>query len=1121
MIKKILYHGKQHIAIILSISLVVTCLPVGALSQSYLVPPGSSEILQSVMGIDLKSFQPRIDVQKKEVLELEARSEEELAKILNSFDIIRKLEKPVRVTYIMPMYNEERRLMPKSEFNPYGEDALRKKIKQLQDLHALNPNFEWRLIVVDDGSPTEACYECAKDLWEEIQNEEHLPSDKVVIERITPERKKEINSRKGGAVYYGIQKALDIGWADYIGYTDVDTSIDMRLTGNLLDALINRKADVAIGSRWCKGADRKGMPLQAYLSSIGFDWLVRKIIPPLHGIKDTQRGFKLFDKKALAQILPFARERGFAFDVELLLLSKLAGFTVKEVPVSWFESRKASTLHLFSDARKMFKSIRRFRRHFKWRKVATVFVWDEQRGILLTRRNQKKKFGGGKWEAGITETLEPDDDYPGDGYEKAAIRGLMKNLNLEKVLESVDPKNLIQIGSKGGYVYKHWFRRKRNTVGTFYFYKLPRGTNIILKRQGMIEEITWEYSLNKFLQIFRADLKKGRKSRDFFSPQLEQLFQDPDSLKKVYSLIGLDEINSDGASGKTELSQTIDELSGLNVTDRTAMTDNKLKISLPPYKILKRKNNIISSIYLAPKSVRELAIAFKEKKRDKIVGILDLLEYEKQKESSLAWELLSLSLLSIYDNMNFEQASLIVDILEKNTNPVGIKLLITKAGLLKGAHSARYNVKPAWIVIDGKYVQALNKILSISKQEKERKAFQDCGFGKKSDIYSEVSSVVGHLFAERWLIHEGGHKDVFDKNEQLNEEKRVAQECEYEFFKNTSSNMITMIDNLFYYLDHTGRTKLKSVISASKRFEAFAEAETEISGNERFIDDFVKRRYPTSKNMREEALAMVPGMQGTIEYFPTVEEIKMIFRTLHTKWRLFENYLDTVKGKSGRVGEGYHRYEPGIEVAYLAYLIGKKRSFSEFELIETVVAAALHDFDIREAYKSADVQRTIEQIKGDDELLRIVRILGIDIPSLYLLIERTEHPWDSTKQRAWEMKLKNITNIYQRKSVKERAEILQFLNKASVYLCLASGDMYLRIADFYKEKGWDDSPEAVVHKTLSFIEQRLKVDVQFKGILEDLPGWSKKNWENNIGYLNTFKNILNRGQNDKIINTSL
>ena len=81
--------------------------------------------------------------------------------------------------------------------------------------------------------------------------------------------------------------------------------------------------------------------------------------------------------------------------------------------------------------------------------------------------------------------------------------------------------------------------------------------------------------------------------------------------------------------------------------------------------------------------------------------------------------------------------------------------------------------------------------------------------------------------------------------------------------------------------------------------------------------------------------------------------------------------------------------------------------------------------------------------------------------------------------------------------------------------------MYLRIADFYKEKGWDDSPEAVVHKTLSFIEQRLKVDVQFKGILEDLPGWSKKNWENNIGYLNTFTNILNRGQNDKIINTSL
>ena len=136
----------------------------------------------------------------------------------------------------------------------------------------------------------------------------------------------------------------------------------MRLTGNLLHALREGNADAAIGSRWCAGAVCHNMPWHARKTSTMFDWITRIHLPPLHAVRDTQRGFKLFDAAVLKEIIPDMTEKGFAFDVELLLRATMAGYSIQEVPVSWFESRTASTLDLIPDAWAMFKSVRRFRR---------------------------------------------------------------------------------------------------------------------------------------------------------------------------------------------------------------------------------------------------------------------------------------------------------------------------------------------------------------------------------------------------------------------------------------------------------------------------------------------------------------------------------------------------------------------------------------------------------------------------------------------------------------------------------------------------------------------------------------------------------------------------------------
>jgi len=64
--------------------------------------------------------------------------------------------------------------------------------------------------------------------------------------------------------------------------------------------------------------------------------MVRKLIG-LNDIKDTQCGFKLFDRKAAKNIFNNLHLARWAFDIEMLYIAKQLDITVAEVPVRWRE----------------------------------------------------------------------------------------------------------------------------------------------------------------------------------------------------------------------------------------------------------------------------------------------------------------------------------------------------------------------------------------------------------------------------------------------------------------------------------------------------------------------------------------------------------------------------------------------------------------------------------------------------------------------------------------------------------------------------------------------------------------------------------------------------------------
>jgi dolichyl-phosphate beta-glucosyltransferase len=149
------------------------------------------------------------------------------------------------------------------------------------------------------------------------------------------------NRGKGYSVRHGMQKAQ----GDWILSTDADLSSPLEEVDKLLNAVEREQAAAAIGSR---ALDRSlvGVHQDAFREASGrvFNVIMRAAtgLP----FRDTQCGFKLFRKDAARVIFPRQRLEGFGFDVEDLLIARIHGFKVVEVPVRWdnVEGTKVSAL---------------------------------------------------------------------------------------------------------------------------------------------------------------------------------------------------------------------------------------------------------------------------------------------------------------------------------------------------------------------------------------------------------------------------------------------------------------------------------------------------------------------------------------------------------------------------------------------------------------------------------------------------------------------------------------------------------------------------------------------------------------------------------------------------------
>ena len=134
----------------------------------------------------------------------------------------------------------------------------------------------------------------------------------------------------------GLDSALEMG-ADIIVNTDADHQYDQLQIPNLVRPVINRQADLVLGSRF-KGYIEE-MPVGNRIGNL-LATLVTRIFSG-YPTSDAQTGFRAFSKE-LARFLTITSRKTYV--QETIIRSARGGFTIVEVPTTFRKRRGESRL---------------------------------------------------------------------------------------------------------------------------------------------------------------------------------------------------------------------------------------------------------------------------------------------------------------------------------------------------------------------------------------------------------------------------------------------------------------------------------------------------------------------------------------------------------------------------------------------------------------------------------------------------------------------------------------------------------------------------------------------------------------------------------------------------------
>jgi glycosyltransferase involved in cell wall biosynthesis len=226
---------------------------------------------------------------------------------------------------LIPAYNEERRIEP----------VLRDYARFFHEQY----HGKFQIVVVLNG--------CTDNTLEVVQR---VASEFPAVSSL--EFKEPIG--KGGALIEGFKLASQ---GDLIGYVDADGATPPRAFLELIRQI--GAADCVVGSRWLPGSViHQAQAGSRRFASRAFHFIVQLLF--WLDIHDTQCGAKVMKREVVEKIHDNLRIADMAFDINLLVAIKRAGFRLRELPTEWTD-QAGSKVVLFHSSLTMFLSTVRVR----------------------------------------------------------------------------------------------------------------------------------------------------------------------------------------------------------------------------------------------------------------------------------------------------------------------------------------------------------------------------------------------------------------------------------------------------------------------------------------------------------------------------------------------------------------------------------------------------------------------------------------------------------------------------------------------------------------------------------------------------------------------------------------
>jgi len=223
------------------------------------------------------------------------------------------------LSIVIPAYNEEGRI----------EKTLNEVLRYCDFFID-----KYEVIVIDDGSTDDTVKIAKKYKVRVLSNKQ--------------------NMGKG----FSVRRGMLYSKYKYILFTDADLSTHIAYIARL-EKYID-EYDVVFGSRNLPTSKRliKQNIIRRMAGQI-YPFFVNLILGLDY--KDTQCGFKLFNKEVIVTLFGQQQINGFGFDGEIFYLAKLNNIKCKEVGVRW-DNSKGSKVKLVRDSIRMFLTLFRIRR---------------------------------------------------------------------------------------------------------------------------------------------------------------------------------------------------------------------------------------------------------------------------------------------------------------------------------------------------------------------------------------------------------------------------------------------------------------------------------------------------------------------------------------------------------------------------------------------------------------------------------------------------------------------------------------------------------------------------------------------------------------------------------------